>query len=173
MKDFIPHMRWLIRRDLPEVLEIESKAYAFPWTEDDFIRYLRQRHCIGMVLELACARCDDRCNHSLVIGFMVYALCETRIHVVSLAVHPERQRQGYGRLMADRLKDKLSPQRRTRLTTLVAEPNLTGQLFWRAMGLRAVGVVANEWDAPGDWANAIDMRYRIPVEVAIVTEVIK
>ena len=46
------HIRWMIRRDMPEVLDIENQAFEFPWTEEDFIRCLRQRNCIGMVAEL-------------------------------------------------------------------------------------------------------------------------
>ena len=49
------HIRWMIRRDMPEVLQIEAASFEFPWLEDDFIRCLRQRNCIGMVAEY-----DDR-----------------------------------------------------------------------------------------------------------------
>ena len=37
------HIRWMIRRDMPEVLQIEAASFEFPWLEDDFIRCLRQR----------------------------------------------------------------------------------------------------------------------------------
>ena len=65
------HIRWMIRRDMPEVLDIESESFEFPWSEDDFIRCLRQRNCIGMVAEL-----DDQ-----VVGFMIYELHKTRLHI--------------------------------------------------------------------------------------------
>src|SRR5687768_6635477 len=45
------HIRWMIRRDMPEVLSIETQCFEFPWTEEDFLRCLRQRNCIGMVAE--------------------------------------------------------------------------------------------------------------------------
>ena len=35
------HIRWMIRRDMTDVLQIESQAFEFPWTEEDFIRCLR------------------------------------------------------------------------------------------------------------------------------------
>ena len=47
------HIRWMIRRDMAEVLEIERGAFEFPWFEEEFIRCLRQRNCIGMVAEHA------------------------------------------------------------------------------------------------------------------------
>ena len=46
------HIRWMIRRDMPEVLAIESGGFANPWTEEDFIRCHRQRNCVNMVAEL-------------------------------------------------------------------------------------------------------------------------
>ena len=61
------HIRWLIRRDMDAVLEIESASFEFPWTEDEFINCLRQRDCIGMVAEYA----------EQVVGFMVYELQPT------------------------------------------------------------------------------------------------
>ena len=34
------HIRWMIRRDMPEVLDIEQCGFEFPWSEEDFIRCL-------------------------------------------------------------------------------------------------------------------------------------
>ena len=45
------HIRWMIRRDMPEVLAVEGESFEFPWCEEDFLRCLRQRNCIGMVAE--------------------------------------------------------------------------------------------------------------------------
>ena len=44
-------IRWMIRRDMPEVLDIERLSFEFAWTEEDFLCCLRQRNCIGMVAE--------------------------------------------------------------------------------------------------------------------------
>ncbi|MEK6831121.1 MAG: hypothetical protein AABX77_03775 [Nanoarchaeota archaeon] len=40
------HIRWMIRRDMPHILNIEQKSYKFLWNEGDFLSYLRQRNCI-------------------------------------------------------------------------------------------------------------------------------
>lgn len=46
------HCRWMIRRDLPEVLTIEARCHERnPWQEEDFLQCLRQSNCIGMVVE--------------------------------------------------------------------------------------------------------------------------
>src|SRR4030042_3656949 len=99
------HIRWMIRRDMAEVLDIESEGFEYPWCEDDFIRCLRQRNCIGMVAEH-----EDR-----VVGFMVYELHKARIHVLNFAVADDYRRRGVGSQMIAKLIAKLSAQRPTRI----------------------------------------------------------
>ena len=35
------HIRWMIRRDMPEVLQTEQESFEYAWTEEDFLRCLR------------------------------------------------------------------------------------------------------------------------------------
>lgn len=148
------HIRWLIRRDMPEVLDIECESFEFPWSEDDFIRCLRQRNCIGMVADL-----DDK-----VAGFMVYELHKTRLHILNFAVASTFRRQGIGQTMIAKLASKLSPQRRSRILLEVRETNLSAQLFFRSLGFRAVSVLRSFYeDTPED---AYQMQYRyVPLAV--------
>ena len=117
------HIRWMIRRDMPEVLAIEGNSFEFPWSEDDFIRCLRQRNCIGMVAEH-----DER-----VAGFMIYELHKTRLHILNFAVHPDYRRRGVGAQMVEKLIGKLSYQRRTRILLEIRETNLPAQLFFLSL----------------------------------------
>ena len=144
------HIRWMIRRDMPEVLAIESESFEFPWLEDDFIRSLRQRNCIGMVAEY-----DDR-----VVGSMIYELHKNRIHVLNFAVAPGYRRCGIGSQMIAKLTAKLSSQRRSRIVLEVRETNLAAQLFFRENGFRAVSVLRSYYaDTPED-AYVMQHRYR-------------
>jgi ribosomal-protein-alanine N-acetyltransferase len=126
-----PHIRWMIRRDMPEVLAIENHSFPFPWSDEDFIRCLRQRNCIGMVVEL-----DEQ-----IVAFMVYELNRDNLRVLNFAVHEGFRRRGIGTAMVDKLMAKLSQQRRTRIELLIYECNLDGQLFFRQMGFEATRVV--------------------------------
>lgn len=154
------HIRWMIRRDMPEVLGIEGESFEFPWLEDDFIRCLRQRNCIGMVAEH-----DDR-----VVGFMIYELQKSRIHVLNFAVSPAYQRCGAGSQMIAKLIAKLSSQRRSRITLAIRETNLAAQLFFRENGFRAVSVLRGYYaDTPED-AYLMQYRYRPePRDAAVPT----
>ncbi|MDD5026429.1 MAG: ribosomal protein S18-alanine N-acetyltransferase, partial [Candidatus Peribacteraceae bacterium] len=135
------HIRWMIRRDMPEVLGIEADSFEFPWLEEDFINCLRQRNCIGMVAEH-----DDR-----IVGFMIYELHKTRLHVLNFAVAAGQRRKGVGTQMIAKLIGKLSGQRRARLTLEVRESNIPAQLFFRESGFRAVSVLRDFYaDTPED-----------------------
>ena len=118
------HIRWMIRRDMPEVLAIEEDSFEFPWSEEEFLRCLRQRNCIGMVAEH-----DER-----VVGFMIYELNKTRIHVLNFAVARDHRRLGVGKQMISKLIGKLSSQRRARIILEVRETNLPAQLFFARAG---------------------------------------
>jgi len=144
------HIRWMIRRDMPEVLEIERRSFEFPWSDEDFIRCLRQRNCIGMVAEH-----DDR-----VVGYMIYELQRNRIHVLNFAVAPDRRRQGVGSQMVAKLIAKLSAQGRTRILLEVRETNLAAQLFFRENGFRAVSVLRNYYEDTPEDAYLMQYRYR-------------
>lgn len=144
------HIRWMIRRDMAEILEVEQGSFEFPWSEEDFIRCLRQRNCIGMVAE-----CDDR-----IVGYMIYELHKTRLHILNFAVHPSLRQQGVGRQMAMKLASKLSHQRRTRILLEVRETNLDAQLFFRSVGFRAVSVLRDFYDDTTEDAYLMEMQYQ-------------
>jgi ribosomal-protein-alanine N-acetyltransferase len=151
------HIRWMIRRDMPEILEIENSSFEFPWSDDDFIRCLRQRNCIGMVAE-----CDDR-----VVGFMIYELHKTRLHVLNLAVHPDFRRRGIGTQMAEKLISKLSHDRRNRILLEVRETNLTAQLFFRSANFRAISVLRDFYEDTVEDAYLMECRYQPTVAEAL------
>ncbi len=151
------HIRWMIRRDMADVLDIENDGFEFPWSEDDFIRCLRQRNCIGMVAEQ-----EDR-----VVGFMIYELHKSRLHLLNLAVSKDYRRRGVGAQMMAKLTAKLSTQRRTRILLEVRETNLSAQVFFRALGFRAVSVLRDFYDDTTEDAYLMQYRYR-PVESEII-----
>lgn len=135
------HIRWMIRRDMAEVIAIETESFEFPWSEDDFIRCLRQRNCIGMVAEM-----DDQ-----VVGFMIYELHKNRLHILNFAVADRYRRLGIGTQMVSKLAGKLSDTRRNRILLEIRETNLPAQLFFRHSGFRAVSVLHEFYeDTPED-----------------------
>ena len=148
------HIRWMIRRDMPDVLAIESDCFEFSWTEDDFIRCLRQRNCIGMVAE-----CEDR-----VVGFMIYELHKNRLHILNFAVHSAYRRHGIGKTMMQKLLGKLSQERRNRIMLEVRETNLEAQLFFKKVGFKAISVLRDFYDDAAEDAYLMQFRYQPTAE---------
>lgn len=112
------HQRWAIRSDLPGMMAIESFCFTDPWTANDWAICLRQRNTIAMVAEAG----------EEMVGFMAYELESDGVHLIKLAVHPKRQREGTGRTMLTRLQDKLSADRRKRVYLEIHEENTDGQV---------------------------------------------
>jgi len=143
-------IRWMIRRDMDEVLEIENAVFDAPWQESDYVKRLRQRNCIGMVVD----------DGKRVVGFMVYELHRKKLHVLNLAVHPDWQGKGLGRSMVERLAEKLSTQRRMRIVLEVRETNLNAQQFFRHCGFRATAIFHDHFDNCDEDAYQMEYRHR-------------
>ncbi len=106
---------------------------------------LRQRNCIGMIVER-----DDE-----MVGFMVYELFRSTIHVLNFAIATEHRNRGYGRAMVDCLKSKIDQQKRQRITLEVSDSNIDAQRFFKAMGFKASRVI------PGMYDNTSDAAYEM------------
>lgn len=143
------HIRWMIRRDMPEVLHTEQESFEFAWTEEDFLRCLRQRNCIGMVAE----------QGERVVGFMIYELHKNKLHILNFAVHPSYRRSGVGTQMVAKLISKLSSHRRTRITLEVRETNLAAQIFFRSQEFKALRVLRTFYEDSGE--DAYLLQYKL------------
>ncbi|MFK7735986.1 MAG: ribosomal protein S18-alanine N-acetyltransferase [Pirellulaceae bacterium] len=144
----------MIRRDMPSVLAIEEASFEFPWSEEEFIRCLRQRNCIGMVAES-----DDE-----VVGFMIYELHKNRLHLLNFSVAPEFRRTSVGSSMIEKLTGKLSLERRSRIMLEVRETNLDAQLFFKSLGFRAISVLRDFYEDTTEDAYLMQYRYRASAE---------
>jgi ribosomal-protein-alanine N-acetyltransferase len=154
------HIRWMIRRDMPEVLKAELASFDYAWTEEDFLRCLRQRNCIGMVAEVDGPIGSMTGPHSSrVIGFMIYELHKNRLHVLNFAVHPQARRAGIGGQMVAKLINKLSTHRRQKITLAIRESNLAAQQFFRTHEFKATRVLRNYYEDSGE--DAFQMEFRL------------
>ena len=150
MVDAKVFIRWMIRRDMPEVLRIESESYVDCWAEEDFINALRCRNNIGMGIEV----------EDVVVGFFIYEIARTQLTVLNFAVRPDCQRRGIGTAGVNKLKSKLSKERRSKIVLQVRESNLSAQMFFRSQGFKATSLERNAYsDFYGD-EDAYRFEYR-------------
>ena len=151
-KEIRVHVRWMVRRDLADVVAIEQVCFESPWCETDFLDCLRQRNCIGMVAE----------HDGRVIGFMIYEVPKNRIHLLNVAVAPEHRHCGVARQMIRKLMGKLVNQKRSRIVVEVRETNLPALLFFRSLGFRATDIRRDFYEETNE--DAYLMQYRLPTE---------
>src|SRR3990167_6396959 len=83
-------MRALAVCDIPAMLVIEQLTQAVPWSLDIFQDCFRQG-CFSWGIE---------CNHSL-IGLIMVKRQADECHILNVCVHPEYQRQGWGRTLLE------------------------------------------------------------------------
>lgn len=144
-------MRWMIKADLPRILEIESQSFSSPWSELQFVTCLRQSNVIGMVAE----------RDGNIVGFVIYALFKKRIEVLNLTVATDHRRTGVGTAIIDKLKAKLSHAHRGKLCLYIRETNLPGQKFFRRLGFFARGIEKDFWDDVTE--DAYFMQYELGI----------
>jgi ribosomal-protein-alanine N-acetyltransferase len=149
MKKIAVQVRWVLKREMPEVLSIDRRGFEFPWLEEDFTRRLGKCNVICMV-----ARHGEN-----VVGFMVYEMHETRLHILKFAVCPKCRRRGVGNQMIAKLTGKLCSPSRDRILLEVRETNLVAQLFFRSVGFRATAVLRNWYEHTAE--DAYQMEYRL------------
>lgn len=142
------HIRWMVRRDMAEVCGIAA-ATPDAWSEDDFLRCLRESNRICFVIEVG------QVEHPRVGGYMLIELHPERIELLNLAVAPDMRGQGLGRQLIRHAQGKLAEHRRWRLTTRVRERNTAALLFLRSQGFRATGLLRGHYEGE----DAVLMQY--------------
>lgn len=143
-------IRWMIRRDMPEILAIENKNFEYSWLEKDFIRCLRQRNCAGLVAEY-----EDE-----IVGYVVYKRRRNSIGILSFATAEWAQRQGVASQMMASIMDKLTSLCCNRLVLEVRESNLDAQLFLRENGFAAISTLKDFYEETSEDAYVMEFHHR-------------
>jgi ribosomal-protein-alanine N-acetyltransferase len=127
------HGRWMIVRDVPEVLEIDTLSFRRPWLRSDFHRKLKAHNAFGFVAEF----------ESQIKGYIVYELGTSEIRVVRMAVHPDQRRSGIGEKFISRLISKLDDTEKGRSEVIVDVPEecLYAQQLFKKLGFHAVEII--------------------------------
>ena len=78
----------MLGEDVPAVMEVETAAYPFPWTEGIFRDCLRVGYCCWVLK-----------REEEVVGYGVMSVAAGECHILNLCVHPSLRGQGQGRVM--------------------------------------------------------------------------
>ena len=140
-------IRWMIDRDLPQIVPIEESSFEFPLSYEELYAFKWQRNIVPLVAEIG-----DR-----IVAYMFYELHKSYFGVPSVAVHPDFRRQGIGRKMVTRLINRIPKTRRRKIKLEIRETNVPAQLFYANLGFRATKVLRKSYFKTGE--DAYEMVY--------------
>lgn len=160
------NIRCMIRRDLPEVVEIERlNAVGAALTEEDILAILRQQNIIGMVVE----------EDETILGFMLYGLNKIYLELFMLQTHLNHTGKGVATKMVDKLISKLNTHNtRGLIFTQLRESNLAGLCFAKKKGFSAISINKNAYSSPED--DGIFLKYAVfsekEEEMAVLEDIV-
>ncbi len=137
-------IRPLAKEDLDAVMEIESRAYDFPWTRGIFGNCLRVGYCCW---------CYE--NDGLIQGYGVMSVATGESHILNLTVQPESQGKGIGSKL---MKHFLQLARRHDADTIMLEvrpTNVSAIRLYEKMGFNEIGVRRNYYPAEDGREDAL------------------
>jgi ribosomal-protein-alanine N-acetyltransferase len=139
-------LRPMREKDLDAVLDIELRAYPFPWTRGIFQDCLRANYP-AWVLH----------REGTIVGYGMLSLAADEAHVLNVCAAPEEQGHGHGR----RLLRTLLQQARTRgaqRVFLEVRPSNTGAIaLYHAEGFNEIGRRPRYYPAKAGREDAIVM----------------
>ena len=141
----------LLADRLDEVLRVENRAYALPWSRANFIDALHSGYQAQMLLA----------GYDL-LGYFVAMKGVDEVHLLNITVAPEYQGQGWSRLLLDALGIWARGQGAQWLWLEVRVGNLRALHVYEAHGYRRVGLRKEYYPAQhGKREDAIVMSLRL------------
>ena len=116
--------------DVPRILDIERRAYPFPWTEGIFKDCLKVGYSAWLV--------QGARGEILAYAFMSMAVGEA--HILNLCVEPAYQAQGLGRFMLDHLLEIARNANMTLVLLEVRRSNTAARRLYDGAGFTTFGV---------------------------------
>lgn len=123
---------------LDEVVAVEERAYAQPWTRGNFADSLRSGYQAQMLVA-----------GEAVIGYFVAMKGVDEVHLLNITVAPEFQSQGWGRIMLDALAIWARGEGAQWLWLEVRVTNRRAQRIYEEHGYRRVGERKGYYPAAG------------------------
>jgi [ribosomal protein S18]-alanine N-acetyltransferase len=114
---------------LPFVLDIEQRAYEFPWSQGIFADCLRSGYSAWVI---------ENPFHE-VMGYALMTMAAGEAHILNLCVAPEYQGQGLGRYLLEHLVTLARAADVGLLLLEVRLSNTAGIALYRAAGFQQLG----------------------------------
>ncbi len=129
--------------DVDEVMEVETRAYPYPWTHGIFHDCLR----VGY----GCWVCVPE---EKIIGHGVMSVVAGECHILNVCLHPDWQHRGLGRRLVNSLLVIARKRQADTAFLEVRESNLNALALYRSMGFNEIGIRRGYYPADNGRENA-------------------
>ncbi len=144
-------LRDMRREDLPAVLDIERRSFAQPWSRAFFEKELATPFARLVVAV------EEAVPRPQVIGYTCRWRVTDEVHLLNVAVHPERRGLGHGRALVGAVIAEAEVAR-TRVVYLeVRAGNVIARRLYRQLGFKDLGVRRGYY-GPGQDAIVMELR---------------
>ena len=144
-------LRDMRREDLLAVLDIERRSFAQPWSRAFFEKELATPFARLVVAV------EDAVPRPQVIGYTCRWRVTDEVHLLNVAVHPERRGLGHGRALVGAVVAEAEVAR-TRVVYLeVRAGNVIARRLYRQLGFKDLGVRRGYY-GPGQDAIVMELR---------------
>jgi len=136
---------------LPQVLDIEQRAYAFPWTDGIFRDCLK----VGYSAWVVASPADE------VLAYAVMSMAVGEAHVLNLCVEPAYHQQGLGRFLMTHLRQLARAAGMEIMLLEVRKSNAAAIALYLGMGFHKLGVRKGYYPAPQGSEDALLLGYNL------------
>ena len=123
--------------DLDSVMEIERLSFQGPWTRQVFIDELEREFAHVDVVHQRVP------GGSLAVAFCNYWLVHDEVHILNIACHPDKRRQGHAGRLLEHMIHFARRHRCRQISLEVRRRNQGAHKLYRGYGFRAVGIRPN------------------------------
>jgi len=131
------------KADIDQVLGIEQASFSSPWSRNLFLSEFRS----PLVSTLMVALADDSLLRK-VIGYTVFWLAADELHILNLAIAPERRRQGVAKRLVLAALKRAYQKGATRAFLEVRVLNAAAQTLYSNLGFTGTSVRRQYYDSP-------------------------
>jgi len=148
-------LRAMRRDDLAAVLEIEKRVFPQPWSRAFFEKELSTAFA-RLVVAL-----DEQEARATIVGYSCRWRVADEVHLLNLAVHPQRRGSGIGRVLAEAVIDEGRRSGARVMFLEVRAGNVAARRLYRRLGFRDLGVRRGYY-GPGQDAIVMERRLDAP-----------
>ena len=152
LTDQVPTLRPMQERDLARVIDVELRAYEFPWTLGIFGDCLRAGYCCWSLL-----------LGEQLIGYGIMVVILDEAHILNICVDPAYHRRGYAQRILDQLM-QLALRHHASIVFLEVRPtNLAARYLYTRNGFSQIALRRGYYPAREGREDALVLSKNFPV----------